>query len=872
MKKFVVVWLGVMVAWGQMVSSDMPYRVMGDESQEVIFTAPDAHVAQSLDAKLHKLHPQYAHSFDHNLTQRNYTILGSYHNQVANAIATFYPLLRNEFYSGGASMIDYFGAASWLDEIIVHEVAHTYQLDAKVETSEVLQNIYGNNGMWFINPNYLLPTFLIEGNAVMNESRAGIGGRLYVGEHRALVYALSKGGALNYTRLLNNHIDFPYTTEKYLVGGYFFAYLSQLYGVDKVNAFFKAHAKHYMNPLWLNDSFREHFGYEYRTLIGGFLMQLHQETQKMQLLEGEVLARGHSYGALNHDTSSIGGMLIDQEGPNRLYAYDKKSGAFTIQKSTLLTGKVFAIEGKNYSTSQGYSAPNRIETGLFDENAQLLPSTSSRHILDRRASHEAYFDMRDAYETPMLYVDNRAIDRVNSSAILDDVGAVYYAKQEGDTRTLYREGVALGSFAGYWSKLIEVVDGKLYFIANSDYGASLYRLSQGKIERLSHADNIVDARLIDEAYFLAVTVDAQGYALQKAPLETAQEALPASYSYALAPLDITLEVSHEKASAPYVPLQNLHLATFLPMALFDVVNGWSLYGTIDFVDPMMYNYVGLGGGKLLGTQSYMAMYSNLESLLNYSLLSAYIDDPIYGQIAQAQGLVSYVLSRSNRHVAQVVSQYDGMWGDMSSQSITTSGRVVWGEHYGMAQDWHRYIGATLAHRLINGRHAGIVQVDATYELLPTLFALGYAKVGVAQSDDLSLRRDSFTWYSDATTSTLNSTALAMKLRQLGQLQTGLKKAFRTPLYDAVLPIGIRRTMVEASASAIFFDASSIKLTQGKTVQALDANAYSRMYELNVGVSWEFLLAHLSPLNVGIDYSYNSIVKSNDFLLKLGTAY
>ena len=56
---------------------------------------------------------------------------------------------------------------------------------------------------------------------------------------------------------------------------------------------------------------------------------------------------------------------------------------------------------------------------------------------------EVYFDVFSSYSEPQLYVDGVFYDRVNSSVIVDKNDNLYYFKQEGKTRTLYKNRTPL---------------------------------------------------------------------------------------------------------------------------------------------------------------------------------------------------------------------------------------------------------------------------------------------------------------------------------------------------------------------------------------------------------------------------------------------
>jgi len=90
------------------------------------------------------------------------------------------------------------------------------------------------------------------------------------------------------------------------------------------------------------------------------------------------------------------------------------------------------------------------------------------------------------------------IDTANSSALQDDLGHIYYFKQKGKTRTLYKDQQAIFSFQGYYGIVVDTdSEGQIYFIASTEYGSSLFSWKNNQLLRLSTADNIIDAKILN---------------------------------------------------------------------------------------------------------------------------------------------------------------------------------------------------------------------------------------------------------------------------------------------------------------------------------------------------------------------------------------
>jgi len=67
----------------------------------------------------------------------------------------------------------------------------------------------------------MINPFLLEGNAVLNESRFGNGGRLYSGYALAELIEMANGGLITPELTYNSTLEFPYGEKSYLIGDFF---------------------------------------------------------------------------------------------------------------------------------------------------------------------------------------------------------------------------------------------------------------------------------------------------------------------------------------------------------------------------------------------------------------------------------------------------------------------------------------------------------------------------------------------------------------------------------------------------------------------------------------------------------------------------
>jgi hypothetical protein len=235
---------------------DAEYQVVEEDRFTIIYapeyTKEADYASKLLPTILELYEKQYGYALDDKIT----LVLVSQQMQIANGFSTQTPTNETVLYSNGAEGIDYFSSTSWLDTLLYHELAHSYQMNAKENAvSPHLKTYFGNNIYplfiylpLFTFPNQMLPMMLYEGNSVLNESKFGNGGRLYSGKAKALLMALIKDNRLTPSRLINSHEEFPYYEEKYLVGGFFTAFLEEKYRIS--DRLFKEHSKHFINPFF----------------------------------------------------------------------------------------------------------------------------------------------------------------------------------------------------------------------------------------------------------------------------------------------------------------------------------------------------------------------------------------------------------------------------------------------------------------------------------------------------------------------------------------------------------------------------------------------------------------------------------------------
>lgn len=507
------------------------YYITKSSHFSLIYAKEYTKEATFLYQNLDKLLEFYNKSYGFEMDEPMRIVLVSNNNQIPNAFSTQVPFNLGVYYNGGSGMNTYFATKSWLETLLFHEIAHNYQINTKKsKASQTLHKYLGNNYMpifasivpFFTLPNLLLPTPLLEGNSVLQESIYQNGGRLHSGIHKALTNALILNDRLTIERFINDHAIFPYLTEKYIVGGFFMEYLRTQYSLDKINSFFYKHSDHEINPFLVNNSFLRTFGKSLPQLFYEFIADTKEKNKDFKQLKNNRLASSKAEIIFTKNKNKIYFITNDLVTNKELVVYDTLNKNVKKETTNLLNGKLFLINDKVYSASSGQIAYDRYKFGLFDEDLDYIEDSLGKDIQDiYDDKKQAYIDINSSFLNTKLYVNERFYTTIESNALFDEHGDIYYFKQIGDTKELYKNKKKIFSYMGHFGKIIDIKDNGVYFIANSLYGSTLYifDMDTKQLLRALPYDNIVDGKAISATEVLVSTINENGYYLHEISLE-----------------------------------------------------------------------------------------------------------------------------------------------------------------------------------------------------------------------------------------------------------------------------------------------------------------------------------------------------------------
>ncbi len=503
------------------VPGDEQYYKAEKESIEIIFTEQNRYAAEQAMALEPMINREYKHYFGYEMDSLLHVGIISQQNQIANGFSTQYPYNLQINYIGGSAANDYFTSTSWLNTLLYHETAHNYHVNAKASAvTRGLYSVLGNSLMTvgyfplFTLPNMTISSYLLEGNAVLNESWHGNGGRLYSGRFRAETIMQAKAGNINPQFLYNQTThDFPYYDRHYIIGGFFQLYLAEKYGLEKVNSFFYNHSKSWLWPFRINYIFEMTFGQSYEEEIAGYNLWLLKQGEGFVEAEGETLVTSKKFSPLNSNGDKIYFMVSDAQRAPEVVRLFKKEKRLKKERKSFFQNRLINVDDDYYTQASGFTDPTKIYMGLFDENGKIKKGTESKAVQGYlKSGVEVYFDIPASFDQAQLYVGDTFYAQVNSSVHIDQDDNLYYFVQNEKTRTLYKNRTPIYEYEGYYG-LVSGVDSKdnVYFVANSQKGSTLYRVGNQKVERVSLADNVVEARLIDDEEVLIAAIGSDNY-------------------------------------------------------------------------------------------------------------------------------------------------------------------------------------------------------------------------------------------------------------------------------------------------------------------------------------------------------------------------
>jgi hypothetical protein len=862
---------------GVNLPGDVPYYRLRQGRTLYLYDSSAREFIDQLAAYNQAVRTMYDKSFGWTLDEEMDLILLSPHQQVTNAYATVVPNIKTVWFPSGVGALEEMAASSWLLTLSAHETSHLYQLNSKGSLNSGLKKILGNSVVFFpflwpvfIHPNLFTPTFLVEGNATMNESRLNMGGRLHSGEKRAFVLAQIDEGLIDPVRLINDGFEWPFGEESYMQGAYFQAHLAAKYGIEKTNSFFRAQGEHYFWPLILNKTFRTHFGESYAQEIREYVREMEALASKQQATPGESLIDTWFISPMNHDSSRVFFLATKHKAPPELVVFDKKSQKIVSRRMiNIPSGKVFWEGSEPLTAAADQHDLRHIEYSLYGENARFIDKYRGQLVTDQRAGKTVALDAANAWLDPRVLVDGEAYDIAHSNAILDEGGNVYYFRQNGSERLLYKNREPLIKFDGFYAKPTEVTaDGTFYFIGNTDYGSTLYQLRGKEIVRVLKSDRVIDARSIGDDRFLVTETGAYGESIKIAKAERKAQN-PAVYQYGFAVQNFIPEKAIDKAEIaavekPYSSLREMRYSGLDAQFGWSDGSGLSSLVLANFTDPMEHQQFSVGANTAeYGDDTYLIRYAFTKYLPQYFIEYLYEED----EMDLASGLHTKSYDQSVTAGAFIpVWRWRDWDAAVSLAGIYEKEDVPNTEHYGSLTSlqlqyqiapflgflpWRNFT-FSYTNRLeseleewTKANNTSLVQLKYVHGFPYEFYGSLSGNIAWAETHDIEVDYEPYSLSRDIRIPRITSHNEMYEAKTAGNIRLEVNKVFTTPSYGARFPIGLNRVAPVVVAQGIFLDDDA-------------QNRYPQnTFEWGYGADVELLLTHRIPVQVRLLQAYDT---------------
>jgi hypothetical protein len=559
----------------------------------------------------------YEKEYGYKPDSRLFVTLASQKDQIANAFSTQFPLNEQVLYGGGVGKYDYFSITSWLKNLLIHESAHSFQLAPAENTlSKIARKISGHSvavNPLFVPmmpyPNVTESGYILEGNAVLNESLYGNGGRLYSGYALAETVVQARAGNVTPQKMYNIRYRFPGGEKFYLIGGEFQKFLAQRYGLKRVNSYFKSYSKQPF-PFFGNSVFKRHYGKDFVMLTREFGSDILSHHQGFRPSGGKLLAKSQISIPLERSGDEIYTLIGDKKSAPKVLKLDMRSNK-TIISGGWRVGKIFK-EGEHYYTqSSARTSPTQVSMGLFDQDGYIKKGSASKVWQGRmKNGKEVYLSVPASWDQPHLFVGDRFYGVVNSSVFVRG-NNLYYFKQSGSKRYLYKNHKRLTSFKGYYGKVCDVDSkGRIYFVATSRHGTTAYRYDHGTTWRITSGDDVMSIKLSSVNQAIVQTVTATGYEIKRVRLQP-KRARVASYDLHIPQHDTGAMERRQDArlgdESKYGELSQMRFSSLQSQSTYNSTDGYGLELKAIWTDPLWQN-----------TLSFALRYQKQRSLISAS--------------------------------------------------------------------------------------------------------------------------------------------------------------------------------------------------------------------------------------------------------------
>ncbi len=846
------------------------YLLSEEKNISYIYANEYASILDDLKAYQSDIIKGYEKTYGYGFDSRLYVGLASSKNQIANGFSTQFPFNQQIFYGAGAGYIDYFCFSSWLKTLIIHETAHNFQLNPKFnDLSKIGHDILGNTpfAMFSFIPLFPLPnitesSFILEGNAVMNESRYGNGGRLFSGYALAEVVVLARAGLITPELMYNETLNFPYGEKFYLVGGFFQQFLVKKFGIERVNGYFKTYATQPL-PFFTNKVFQQQFGATFEVLLAQFVDEVQKVHQGFKTAQGRILAKSQIFVPLNRDAKKVYSVVSDKKSAPKILEIDRENESVKYVEGSWRVGEPFKINGSYYTQSSAKTKPTQITMGLFDKNGYLLKGTEGHVVQGDINGSLVYFDITKSLETPYVYSNGEALFKSYSSVYINK-GNAYYFKQEGEKRVLYKNNEASFSYQGHYGFVVDIgKDETIYFIASTPNGSTVYGLKDRVLKQIIDGDDIIEFKLLGQNRALIVTIGADGYTYKVVNFRPSEKASSSIYYNNIAnqPTKIQAFQSHQssRVTQKYRPLEALRKSSLYQSMNYSSYGGFGFDLQMNFSDPLMQNALSVPLSYNRNRTVLGVKYENRAYPLEFgaTVYGVYSHDNTFEAERDygLDGYLRYPFLATGYWRGTATTAYTKAYDNIYRTPLTLSLDISHAQKFGLS----KYLNSLNALSLFASRDRDNNTVGLSYQWEKGFSGQTYLgfKGAYFKSDGVDMALEKGIEISDTFSSlqsdsaTLNMPSLTTKTyaKEVKTAEITLKKVFDGAFYNFSFPLSLQRESIYLKEK--FYD---IDFTEASERQ------YS---ETTIGLEADFLFIHKLPIPLKFEYIYNADVPDKE---------
>jgi hypothetical protein len=629
----------------------------------------------------------------------------------------------------------------------------------------------------------------------------------------------------------------------------------------------------------LNIDFENIYGKNFAQLLNEFIRYYRNQNFKQTDLSDEntILAHSKIFVPMNKTDTELLFMTNNNSNRNLLHRVNLDTLIHDQQEGRWILGKVFNYKNQ-YVTAASYSiSTDQQLSGLFDESRQIIAGSEAKFItaINTQNHTMAYIDVNHSFLNFRLYKNQEVINTTNSSALLDQDANIYYFKQNGDLRELYKNDQKLYSFKGYYSILSDVVKDKIFFIASTPNGSSLYVYQDNHVFRVLKEEDIVDFKRLSSTIGVVTVISSTGYVLKKINLHsfTFEKQTPYhtvypfdNYGESIASHD--LHNTETKKVEEYGEFSNLRYAYLYPSYGYIETRGDIFTLQLELQDPLFFNRV-YGYVEHCTRDDNLAVvgYDNSRYPVEFGISFKHLQPYENTQSKKTKKSIYlqsqlYESSLYNSYIQLQYYQDEALDSNFYKEPFLLTFNFNYSEAYFLAKDYYRYVNFNILHKSDNSIETQGLAFQSTFKIYDQSYFKANYKYSKSQADAAEFDRgilvdNAYSLYNDPTDFSILGLNNAFFTKEFQQTTLRMDHQLNLHKYFYSFPISIKN-------ETLFIRYDDYR------VQGFYSNF--NFYEQSIGMNTDLLVAHNLHTSLAVELLYNSFEDNSLLLFSIGSEF